>query len=59
MQQTKTYITGMFKGEARDQFLRNSKKMAKDGWHVQTVTDEGAGKGQAHKGRYVVVYEKK
>ena len=32
--------------------------MAKDGWHVHTVTDEGVGKGQAHTGRYKVVFEK-
>jgi hypothetical protein len=58
MQQVKTYISGMFKGEARYQFLRNLKKMTKDGWHVHTITDEGVGKGQAHTGRYKVVYEK-
>jgi hypothetical protein len=54
----KTYTSGMFKGEARYQFFRHVKKMAKDGWHVHTITDEGVGKGQAHTGRYKVVYEK-
>jgi hypothetical protein len=37
---------------------RNLKKMVKDGWHVHTLTDEGVGRGQAHTGRYKVVYEK-
>ncbi len=36
----KISTSGLFKGEARYQFLRNLKKMAKDGWHVHTVTDE-------------------
>jgi hypothetical protein len=58
MQQVKTYTSGLFKREARYQFVRNLKKMAKDGWHVHTVTDEGVGKGQAHTGRLKVVYEK-
>jgi len=58
MQQVKIYTSGMFKGEARYQFFRNLKKMTKDGWHVHTVTDEGVGQGQAHTGRYKVVYEK-
>jgi hypothetical protein len=58
MQQVKTYTSGLFKGEARDQFVRSLKKMAKDGWHVHTVTDEGVGKGQAHTGLLKVVYEK-
>jgi hypothetical protein len=58
MQQVKTYKTAMFKGEARYQFDRDSKKMAKGGWRVQTVTDKGVGKGQDHTGRLQVVYEK-
>ena len=58
MQQVKTYTSGLFRGEARDQLMRNLKKMAKEGWHVHTVTDEGVGRGQAHTGRLKVVYEK-
>ncbi len=58
MQQVKTYTSGMFKGEARDQFAKDVKKMAKDGWQVHTVTDEGVGIGQAHTGRLTVIYEK-
>ncbi len=59
MQQVKVYTSGLFKGEARSQFLRDVKKMAKKGWHLHTLTDEGVGKGQAHSGRYKAVYEKK
>jgi hypothetical protein len=59
MQQVKMYTSGLFKGEARYQFLRDVKKMAKHGWHLHTLTDEGVGKGQAHTGRYKAVYEKK
>jgi hypothetical protein len=58
MQQVKTYTTKMFKGEARDQLERDVKKMAKQGWHLHTVTDEGIGAGQRHTGRLKVVYEK-
>lgn len=58
MQQVKTYKSRMFKGEARDQFGRDMKKMAKDGWHVQNVTDEGVGTGQSHTGLLKVTYEK-
>jgi hypothetical protein len=58
MQQVKTYTSGMFKGEARYQFLRDLKKMTKSGWQVHTVTDEGAGKGLDHKGLYTVVYDR-
>jgi hypothetical protein len=58
MQQVKTYATKMFKGEARDQLEKDVKKMAKQGWHLQTVTDEGVGVGQRHTGRLKVVYEK-
>jgi hypothetical protein len=58
MQLVKTYTSGLLKGEARYQFLRDLKKMAKDGWHVHTLTDEGVGRGQAHTGRYKVVFEK-
>ena len=58
MQQVKTYTSGMFKGEARYQFFRDLKKMAKYGWRIHTITDEGVGRGQAHTGRYTVVYEK-
>lgn len=59
MQSTKTYTSGMFRGEARDQFEKDVKKMAKAGWSVQTVTDEGVGVGSRHSGRLTVVYEKK
>lgn len=59
MQQVKLYTSGMFKGEARDQFGKDLKKMAKIGWHVHAVTDEGVGTGQAHTGRLKVLYEKK
>ena len=58
MQQVKTYTSGLFKREARYQFVRNLKKMAKDGWHVHTVTDEGVGARQDHSGRLAVVYKK-
>jgi hypothetical protein len=58
MQQVKTYISKFFKGEARDQFARDVKKMAKQGWHLHTLTDEGVGEGQRHTGRLVAVYEK-
>ena len=58
MQQVKMYTSGLFKGEARYQLVRNLKKMAKDGWHVRTITDEGVGKGQEHTGQLKVVYEK-
>ncbi len=58
-QQVKTYISGMFKGEARDQLGKDIKKMAKRGWHVKTVTDEGVGAGQAHTGRLKVIYERR
>ncbi len=56
MQQVKIYKTAMFKGEAR--FDRDSKKMAKVGWRVQTVTDKGVGTGQDHTGQLTVVYQK-
>jgi hypothetical protein len=59
MRQVKIYTSGLFKGEARSQFLRDVKKMAKKGWHLDTLTDEGVGKGQLHTGRYKAVYEKK
>jgi len=59
MQQTKIYTTGFFKGEAQNQFLKNLTQMAKNGWHVHTVTDEGSGRGSNHNSRYKVVYEKK
>jgi hypothetical protein len=58
MQEIKTYTAGFFKGEARSQFFRDLKKMAKLGWHVQTLTDVGPGTRQYHVGRYKVVYEK-
>jgi hypothetical protein len=58
MQQVKTYTPGMFKGEARRQFWKDIKKMAKDGWRVHTVNDTGVGNDQAHTGRLTVVYEK-
>ncbi len=58
MQQVKTYTSRMFKGEARDQLVKDIKRMAKEGWHVHTITDEGVGTGQAHTGRLTAVYEK-
>lgn len=58
MQQIKTYKSGFFKGEARQQLERDLKKMTKAGWHLHTVTDEGVGTGQAHTGQLKVVYEK-
>ena len=58
MQQVKTYTSGMFKGEARYQFLKDLEKMTKSGWQVHTLTDEGAGRGLDHKGRYTVVYDR-
>jgi hypothetical protein len=58
MQQVKTYTSGMFKREARYQFLRDLKKLTKQGWHLHTVTDEGVGTGSNHTGQYKVVYEK-
>jgi hypothetical protein len=58
MQQVKMYTPGMFKGEARQQFWKDIKKMQKDGWRVHTVTDTGEGNDQAHTGRLTVVYEK-
>ncbi|GAC1632999.1 MAG: hypothetical protein NVS4B7_20330 [Ktedonobacteraceae bacterium] len=58
MQQAKTYMSAMFKGDARKQFDKDLKKMTKDGWHVHTITDEGVGSGQAHTGRLKVVYAK-
>lgn len=58
MQQVKTYTSRMFKGEARDQLVKDLKRMAKEGWHVHTITDEGVGKGQAHTGQLTAVYEK-
>jgi len=59
MQTTKTYTSGMFRGEARDQLGKDIKKMAKAGWRVHTVTDEGVGRGSKHTGRLTVLYEKK
>lgn len=58
MQQIKQYATGFFKGEARSQFWRDVKKMAKQGWHLHAVTDEGVGQGQRRTGRLKAVYEK-
>lgn len=58
MQQEKIYASGLFKGEARQQFEKDMKKMAKDGWHVLTVTDKGVGSGQEHTGRLTVKYAK-
>jgi len=59
MQSTKTYTSGMFRGDARDQLGKDVKKMAKAGWRVHTVTDEGVGRGSKHTGRLTVLYEKK
>ena len=58
MQQVKIYKSGPFKGEARYQFLRHVEKMAKNGWRLKTVTDEGVGERQEHTGCYKAVYEK-
>ena len=58
MQQIKTYMSGMFKREARYQFMKDLKKMTKLGWYLHTVTDEGVGTGIDHTGQYTVVYEK-
>jgi hypothetical protein len=58
MQQVRTYISTFFQGEARDQFARDVKNMAKQGWRLHTLTDEGVGEGQRHTGRLVAVYEK-
>lgn len=58
MQQEKIYVSSLFKGEARQQFEKDMKKLAKDGWHVLTVTDKGVGAGQDHTGRLKVIYEK-
>lgn len=58
MQCAKTYISGIFKREARYQFEHDFKKMKKKGWHVHTVTDEGVGTGTAHTGRLTVIDEK-
>jgi hypothetical protein len=58
MQQVKIYRENMFKGNASKQFERDSRKMAKQGWHVQTVTDEAVGEKQMHVGNLKVVYEK-
>ena len=55
MQEIKIYTVGFFKGEPRYQFFRDVKKMAKRGWHVHTVTDEGVGIRQSHISRYKVV----
>jgi hypothetical protein len=58
MQQVKTYASGMFKREARYQFLSDLKKMTRRGWHLHTLTDEGMGTGIEHTGQYKAVYEK-
>lgn len=58
MQQVKIYRENTFKGNASKQFERDSRKMAKQGWHVQTVTDEAVGEKQMHVGNLKVVYEK-
>lgn len=58
MQQVKTYMSGLFKGDARSQFEKDLKKLSKDGWRVQNVRDEGVGTGQDHTGRLTVTYNK-
>ncbi|HVB24568.1 MAG TPA: hypothetical protein VNG51_21710 [Ktedonobacteraceae bacterium] len=58
MQQVKTYMSGLFKGDARSQFEKDLKKLTKDGWRVQDVKDEGVGTGQDHSGRLTVTYAK-
>lgn len=58
MQQVKTYMSGLFKGDARSQFEKDLKKLTKDGWRVQNVKDEGVGTGQDHSGRLTVTYNK-
>lgn len=58
MEQVKTYVSKLFKGDARSQFEKDSKKLSKDGWRVQNVKDEGVGAGQDHTGRLTVTYTK-
>ena len=58
MQNTKTFTSKFFRGEARDQLVKDLKKMAKAGWSVHTISDGGLGKGSRHTGRLTVVYER-
>jgi hypothetical protein len=37
MQQVKTFTTGIFEGEARDQVVKDSKKMAKADWRMHSI----------------------
>jgi hypothetical protein len=48
----------MFKGDVSKQFDRDKKKMAKEGWRVQAVSDASMGKQQSHVGNLQVTYEK-
>jgi hypothetical protein len=58
MQQTKVYIPGLFRGNARQQYEKDSKKLAKEGWRVHTLDTNGTGTDQAHTSSLTVVYEK-
>ncbi len=58
MQQTKVYKPGMFKGNSRQQYEKDSKKLAKEGWRVHTLDSTGTGTDQAHSSSLTVVYEK-
>lgn len=58
MQQVKMYKESLLKGKASKQFEKDLRKMARGGWHVQTVTDEVAGKKRVHVGNLKVIYEK-
>ena len=48
----------MFKGDARQQYEKDSKKLAKDGWRVHTLDTNGTGTDQIHTSILTVVYEK-
>ena len=58
MQQTKVYKPAAFKGNARQQYEKDSKKLAKEGWRVHTLDTNGSGTDQAHTSSLTVVYEK-
>nr|HET6902921.1 hypothetical protein [Ktedonobacteraceae bacterium] len=58
MQQTRVYKPAMFKGDARRQYEKDSKKLAKDGWRVHTLDTNGTGTDQIHTSILTVVYEK-
>jgi len=58
MQQVKMYTPGMFKGEARQQFWKDIKKMEKNGWRVHTVTDTEAGRDIFLRIWFTAIYER-